>query len=567
MGKKRFGLRSVAGIATIAAVVLVALATAGGSLATPSTFDPTATYTSIAGTDLHSSQVGSTSDTFTSECSEGELDQLGTGEVLWHFVLVQTTDLSSGTLRAEFENAGVTDVTYSKFVGGVVHWNVITPSSDTLLAASTDATGAILNLSHVCGGGGSGGQTSDISTTVHLGATDGATPTVVDNANPAALGSTVHDSAALTFTGGGTLPTDSTVYFSFFENNDCTTPADDTASVDVGGESSPAGGLDPALAEGPLGAGGYSYVAVFVSGDSSVVGDSIGDCEPFTISQGTPSTSTEIHVGQTDSGTPIVVPTAGIDPGGYVHDSATVTGITGFTPGGTVSFTWYTNGTCTGAGTAAGTIALVNGVADPSTAEGPLAPGDYSFKAAYSGDTNYTAGDPSACEPLHVFRAALTIGYWKTHTRVCGAREKTGTDGCNTNGPFAIAYLGTSVICSPTCSVTVGRLSSSYATGASVANALAVFNANNCSNASTSDSNAAACLAAQLLGAELNVANGANTCICNTIKSAIAALTAVHYSGPGGAITLSGSGYTRANLITLKTQLDTYNNGGGCPTT
>jgi hypothetical protein len=50
--------------------------------------------------------------------------------------------------------------------------------------------------------------------------------------------------------------------------------------------------------------------------------------------------------------------------------------------------------------------------------------------------------------------------------------------------------------------------------------AATVFNANNCSNASTSDSNAAACLAAQLLAAQLNVANGANTCICDTIKEA-----------------------------------------------
>jgi hypothetical protein len=163
---------------------------------------------------------------------------------------------------------------------------------------------------------------------------------------------------------------------------------------------------------------------------------------------------------------------------------------------------------------------------------------------------------------LQVFRAPLTIGYWKTHMYLCGSREKVGTNGCNTgSGPFTAQYFGAS-ICGGTC--TVGKLGNYY-TADSVTKALAVFNANNCSNAATSDANAAACLAAQLLGAELNVANGANPCICTTINQAIAALTAVHYAGPGAAITLSGSGYTRAQLISLKTALDNYNNGLGCP--
>jgi hypothetical protein len=555
--RKRFGLRKTFIGVTITAVALVALAVAGSGLATSSGFDANATYTSIAGTDLHASQVGASSDNFTSECSSDELSQISDGEVLWHFVLVQTTALNTGALRAEFDSAGVTspDVGYLKFVGGVVHWDVITPSSDTLLNASTDADGAILNLSHVCGGGGSGGQTSSISTTVHLGQSDSGTPTVVDNANPAALGSYLHDSANLTFTGGGTLPSGSTVYFSFFTNNDCTAPPADTTDVDVGGEDSPATGLDPRLVAGPLGAGSYSYVAVFVSGDSSVVGDSIGDCEPFMISQGTPSTSTEIHRGQTDSGAPVVIPPAGIDPGGYVHDSATVTGVAGFVPTGTVSFTWYTNGTCYGTGTAAGTVALnSNGVADPSTAEGPLAPGNYSFKASYSGDINYTSGDPSACEPLHVFNYALTPGYWKTHLTL---------DRKHPDAPYTAKYL-------PIC--LGGTWNGTDCTGGylgkfavkTTTDATNVFNAMNCSNTgsnSTLNQNAVGCLAGHLLAAKLNVANGTNTCITTTIGLADAALSGDHYIGPSGNYTGIAN---RAYLITLKTALDKYNNGGGC---
>jgi hypothetical protein len=141
----------------------------------------------------------------------------------------------------------------------------------------------------------------------------------------------------------------------------------------------------------------------------------------------------------------------------------------------------------------------------------------------------------------------------------CPNGTKIGTNGCNNNGPFTDSLLGTS-ICNGTC--VAGKLSGTFT--ATAGTALAVFNANNCANASTSNSNAAACLAAQLLGAELNVANVANPCICDTINQAIAFLTAVGYSGPGSAVTFDLT-HTRAQAIALKTALDNYNNGLGCP--
>jgi hypothetical protein len=142
----------------------------------------------------------------------------------------------------------------------------------------------------------------------------------------------------------------------------------------------------------------------------------------------------------------------------------------------------------------------------------------------------------------------------------CPPHTKTGTNGCNNNGPFTSQFLGQS-ICSGSC--VVGKLSSTYSADTTT-KALAVFNANNCANASTSNANAAACLAAQLLGAELNVANVANACICNTINQAIDFLTHVGYNGPGSAVTFNAT-YTRAGAIALKTALDNYNNGLGCP--
>jgi len=49
-----------------------------------------------------------------------------------------------------------------------------------------------------------------------------------------------------------------------------------------------------------------------------------------------------------------------------------------------------------------------SGVAHPSDVKGPLGAGSYGFKASIAGDVNYN-GDTSACEPLTVNKADLTI--------------------------------------------------------------------------------------------------------------------------------------------------------------
>jgi hypothetical protein len=89
-----------------------------------------------------------------------------------------------------------------------------------------------------------------------------------------------------------------------------------------------------------------------------------------------------------------------------VHDTGTLFNTFGFngTPQGSVAFTWYTNGTCSGTGTSAGSATVdANGFANGSDSEGPLAPGDYSFSATYtSSNAGLWNGAVSPCEPLHV---------------------------------------------------------------------------------------------------------------------------------------------------------------------
>src|SRR5207248_403190 len=67
----------------------------------------------------------------------------------------------------------------------------------------------------------------------------------------------------------------------------------------------------------------------------------------------------------------------------------------------------YTSLDCTTGGSAAGSAAVngTTGVASPSTTEGPLHHGDYSFKASYGGDDNFAASD-GVCEPLTVAKAS-----------------------------------------------------------------------------------------------------------------------------------------------------------------
>ena len=108
----------------------------------------------------------------------------------------------------------------------------------------------------------------------------------------------------------------------------------------------------------------------------------------------TPTVTTTIHNASE-------APVTSVPAGSTVHDRADVSG-TGPAVTGNVDFTFYTSANCTTGGSASGTgIALVSGVAHPSTSQGPLNAGSYSFKATYNGDTNYNAAS-STCEPLTV---------------------------------------------------------------------------------------------------------------------------------------------------------------------
>lgn len=194
-------------------------------------------------------------------------------------------------------------------------------------------------------------------------------------------------------------------------------------------------------------------------------------------------------------------------------------------PGRTVTFTLGTGATAqtcsspTGAtGSATCTISAVSQTA-----------GSVPVSASFAGDTFYAPASASSSATV----AARTgtgptagFGYWKTHE-------------------------------TQTVSLLPQMLGTYAVTGWSTATA--VFKANNCSNRTAQ--NAVGCLAAQLLAAELNVANGAATpaCASSATTQATAFLRTIGYTGPAGTYALSPT--QRAAAVALASTLDGYNSG------
>jgi hypothetical protein len=190
------------------------------------------------------------------------------------------------------------------------------------------------------------------------------------------------------------------VTFTFYSGGNCATgtaAGAGTVDLDAGGVA------HPSDASGALGAGSYAYQAHY-NGDPNF-NESTSDCEPFTIDKAGSSTLTEIHNAAEQAVTSVAL-------GSTVHDKATVTSTnTSFSPTGNVSFTfWRTAKDCqAGTSETAGTVDLdASGVAHPSSSKGPLAAGDYAFRASYAGDGNFN-GSTSPCEPLTVNKAQLTM--------------------------------------------------------------------------------------------------------------------------------------------------------------
>jgi hypothetical protein len=123
-------------------------------------------------------------------------------------------------------------------------------------------------------------------------------------------------------------------------------------------------------------------------------------------------------ISTTLSANPVIV-------GATVHDSATLTGATA-NAGGTVTYTVYTNDTCTANPQDAGTKTVTNGVVPDSNGISFNSAGDFYWQAVYSGDANNN-GATSVCTSEH-----LVVG--KNHPTVSTAQHLIPNDDFTLSG-------------------------------------------------------------------------------------------------------------------------------------
>ena len=180
--------------------------------------------------------------------------------------------------------------------------------------------------------------------------------------------------------------------FSWFTNGTCA----GTGGGDVVPVHADAGGVadGTTFTQTPRRAGSFAFQATY-SGDGTYNG-STGPCEPLTVTQVASTTVTVIHDANARDGDVGAGGDDGARPGDRDRRRSA-------TPTGTVTFSWFTNGTCTApAAATSSAFTLAGGVADGTTfTQTPSVSGRFAFRATYSGDGTYT-GSTGPCEPLTV---------------------------------------------------------------------------------------------------------------------------------------------------------------------
>ena len=279
-------------------------------------------------------------------------------------------------------------------------------------------------------------------------------------------GAAAYDTSTVTGVAGFT-PT-GTLTYSFFTNGTCAGTASTTNKVTLSGGTVPNSADTSALA-----AGNYSFEASY-SGDSNYAVPA-STCEPFVVSTATPAVGTTVYDGTNTAWN------GSEATGAAAYDTSTVTGVAGFTPTGTLTYSFFTNGTCAATASTTDKVTLSSGTVANSNKISNLAAGNYSFEATYSGDPNY-AGPKSTCEPFTVAATASSVGTVVYDARTGKAwnwAEMTGASAYDTATVSAIAGFtatGTvsySLFANGTCSGTASTTGTVTLSGGKVPNSTA----------------------------------------------------------------------------------------------
>ncbi len=136
-----------------------------------------------------------------------------------------------------------------------------------------------------------------------------------------------------------------------------------------------------------------------------------------TITVGSPTTLSTTLSGDGQTG-----PSVTVAQGTPVTDSATVAGAAAAGATGEVTYNVYKDAKCTVPAASAGTGAVTNGTAAPSSPQTKLAPGTYYWEASYSGDINNQASvSPCGSETLVVAHKTSNLGL--PSTKLCVSKR------------------------------------------------------------------------------------------------------------------------------------------------
>jgi hypothetical protein len=216
----------------------------------------------------------------------------------------------------------------------------------------------------------------------------------------ASIGQPVHDSATLT---GATPDAGGTVTYTVYSDSTCSTQVADAGTKTV------TNGSVPDSNSVTFNATGTFYWQAVYSGDSNNLG-STSDCTSETL---------VIRMNPTTITTQLSESPGSI--GDSVHDSATLHGATS-DAGGTVTYTVYSDDTCSTQFADAGTVTVTDGSVPDSNPVTFNAAATYYWQAVYSGDSN-NLGSTSDCTS-----ETLVIGMNPT-TITTQLSESTGTVG------------------------------------------------------------------------------------------------------------------------------------------
>ena len=197
------------------------------------------------------------------------------------------------------------------------------------------------------------------------------------------VGTSAHDTATLS--GAANSTGSGTVTYTYYTNNTCTSGAVSVNTVTV-----PTNGTVPNSSSVTFNSAGTYYWQASYSGDANNNAATSLCNEQLTVNKATPTISTTLSAGSITVGT-------------SANDTSALTGLVNSTGSGTVTYTYYTNNTCTSGAVSVNTVTVpTNGTVPNSSSVTFNTTGTYYWQASYSGDANNNAATSLCNEPLIV---------------------------------------------------------------------------------------------------------------------------------------------------------------------